>query len=90
MPRDAFWVRKDAVSEDKGGDAQYLFGHSEEETRRLLLQGRLFNPYTRRLLEDAGITSGMKVLDVGSGAGDVALLAAELVGPTTWHRGRGG
>jgi ubiquinone/menaquinone biosynthesis C-methylase UbiE len=47
----------------------------------LLLQGRLFNPYTRRLLDDAGITSGMKVLDVGSGAGDVALLAAELVGP---------
>ncbi len=69
------------MSEDNTADAQYLFGHSEEETRRLLLQGRLFNPYTRRLLEDAGITRGMKVLDVGSGAGDVALLAAELVGP---------
>ncbi len=69
------------MSEDNTADAQYLFGHSEEETRRLLLQGRLFNPYTRRLLEDAGITSGMKVLDTGSGAGDVALLAAELVGP---------
>jgi SAM-dependent methyltransferase len=67
--------------EDNTTDAQYLFGHSEEETRRLLLQGRLFNPYTRRLLEDAGITSRMKVLDVGSSAGDVALLAAELVGP---------
>ncbi len=69
------------MSEDNAADAQYLFGHSEEETRRLLLQGRLFNPYTRRLLEDAGITRGMKVLDVGSGAGDVTLLAAELVGP---------
>ena len=69
------------MSDDNTADAQYLFGHSEEETRRLLLQGRLFNPYTRRLLEDAGITRGMKVLDVGSGAGDVALLAAELVGP---------
>jgi ubiquinone/menaquinone biosynthesis C-methylase UbiE len=69
------------MSEDNTADVQYLFGHSEEETRRLLLQGRLFNPYTRRLLEDAGITRGMKVLDVGSGAGDVALLAAELVGP---------
>ena len=54
------------MSEDNAADAQYLFGHSEEETRRLLLQGRLFNPYTRRLLEDAGITRGMKVLDVGS------------------------
>src|SRR4028118_101482 len=69
------------MSEDNTADVQYLFGHSEEETRRLLLQGRLFNPYTRRLLEDAGITRGMKVLAVGSGAGDVALLAAELVGP---------
>src|SRR3712207_9537188 len=72
-------------------DTQYLFGHSEEETRRLLLQGRLFNLYTRRLLEDAGITRGMKVLDVGSGAGDVTLLAAELVGPdgtvvSSWGR----
>jgi hypothetical protein len=30
------------MSEDNTADAQYLFGHSEEETRRLLLQGRLF------------------------------------------------
>ncbi|MEJ7816543.1 MAG: hypothetical protein WKF53_15335 [Rubrobacter sp.] len=50
------------MSEDNAADAQYLFGHSEEETRRLLQQGRLFNPYTRRLLQDAGIMSGMKVL----------------------------
>jgi SAM-dependent methyltransferase len=58
----------------------YLFGHSGDETQRLQKQARLFNPSARRLLEDAGITSGMKVLDVGSGAGDVALLIAELVG----------
>jgi SAM-dependent methyltransferase len=69
------------MSEAVATNAQYLLGHSEEETRRLLQQGRLFNPYTYRLLKDAGITSGMKVLDVGSGAGDVTLLAAELVGP---------
>src|SRR5205823_4764636 len=31
--------------------------------------------------EDAGIARGMAVLDVGSGAGDSALVAAELVGP---------
>ncbi len=59
----------------------YAFGHSEAETRRLQAQSRLFNPATRRLLEEAGIGPGMRVLDVGSGAGDVALLAAELVGP---------
>jgi SAM-dependent methyltransferase len=60
----------------------YLMGRSEAETRRLMAQHRLYGTFTRRLLEDAGITEGMKVLDVGSGAGDVALLAAELVGPT--------
>jgi ubiquinone/menaquinone biosynthesis C-methylase UbiE len=36
----------------------------------------------RQLLEDAGITTGMRVLDIGSGAGDVALLVADLVGPS--------
>ncbi len=59
----------------------YLFGHSDNETRRLQKQARLFNPSTRRMLQDAGITPGMKVLDVGSGAGDVILLLADLVGP---------
>ena len=35
---------------------------------------------TRRFLQAAGIGTGMKVLDIGSGAGDVALLLADLVG----------
>jgi ubiquinone/menaquinone biosynthesis C-methylase UbiE len=48
----------------------------------LIKQSRLYSVSTRRLFEDAGIRRGMKVLDVGSGAGDVALLVAELVGPT--------
>jgi ubiquinone/menaquinone biosynthesis C-methylase UbiE len=47
----------------------------------LRLQAEMFAPYTVRFLEDAGISGGMKVLDVGTGAGDVALLAADLVGP---------
>jgi len=63
-------------------DPTYLVGRSEEETQRLLRQGQLYGPLTRRLLVDAGVGQGMRVLDVGSGAGDVALLAAELVGPT--------
>ncbi len=33
------------------------------------------------MLDDAGLQAGMRVLDTGTGAGDVALLAAELVGP---------
>jgi SAM-dependent methyltransferase len=59
----------------------YLFGHSAEETDRLLRQARMFGPYTKRLFEEAGIGPGMKVLDVGSGAGDVSLILAEMVGP---------
>ncbi|MBI3650748.1 MAG: methyltransferase domain-containing protein [Acidobacteria bacterium] len=35
---------------------------------------------TERLLIDAGIGAGMRVLDVGCGRGDVSLLAARLVG----------
>ena len=59
----------------------YVLGRSEAETRRLILQSRFHNPFTKWVLEEAGITRGMKVLDIGSGAGDVALLAAGLVGP---------
>ena len=63
-------------------DPTYVVGRSDAETRRLVRQAQLYAPLTRRLLVDAGVGQGMRVLDVGSGAGDVALLAAELVGPT--------
>jgi len=52
------------------------------ERQRLIHQSRLFRPFTKRLFLDAGIGPGMRVLELGSGAGDVALLLAELVGPT--------
>ncbi|HMR68002.1 MAG TPA: class I SAM-dependent methyltransferase [Anaerolineae bacterium] len=59
----------------------YVLGRSTAETQRLIRQAHLYGPLTRQFLIAAGITAGMKVLDVGSGAGDVALLLAELVGP---------
>jgi SAM-dependent methyltransferase len=58
----------------------YALGHSDHELRRLSIQARLVDPITRRFFTEAGITSGMRVLDVGSGVGDVAFVAAELVG----------
>jgi SAM-dependent methyltransferase len=58
----------------------YPLGRGEAETRRLMLQDRIYRPLTRRFFEAAGIGAGMRVLDVGSGAGDVALLVAEMVG----------
>ena len=63
-------------------DQTYLMGRGEAETRRLISQSKLYGRFTRRLLEDAGVEEGMKVLDVGTGAGDLALMAAEMVGPT--------
>ncbi len=68
------------MSEMPSSGEAYAFGHDTEAIQRLLTQGQLLNPFTRRLLEEAGITRGMKVLDVGCGPGDVSLIAAELVG----------
>ena len=49
--------------------------------RRLVLQSQLYESATRGFLTAAGLRAGMRVLDVGSGVGDVALLLADLVGP---------
>lgn len=69
------------MSETSPSDRTYVLGHDPEEIERLVSkQGRILNPFTRRLLEDAGVSRGMKVLDVGCGPGEVSLIAAELVG----------
>jgi ubiquinone/menaquinone biosynthesis C-methylase UbiE len=52
------------------------------ETERLIRQSAFINAFTRALFAEAGIAPGMRVLDTGSGAGDVALIAADMVGPT--------
>ena len=62
-------------------DATYTMGRSAGETERLIEQASLYERVTLRMLRNAGVEPGMKVLDVGSGAGDVAMAAAQLVGP---------
>jgi SAM-dependent methyltransferase len=62
-------------------DDTYVMGRSAEEERRLQRQSAWSARPTRQLFADAGIAPGMKVLDLGSGAGDVAMLAAATVGP---------
>ena len=65
---------------ESSSDRAYTMGRSKEETERLIQQSGLYEDITGRLLRDAGLFTGMKVLDIGSGAGDVAFAAAELVG----------
>jgi|HubBroStandDraft_6_1064221.scaffolds.fasta_scaffold253611_2 SAM-dependent methyltransferase len=64
-----------------GADAEYPLGSDEDELARLDLQGRALAPVTRAIFAAAGIRSGMRVLDLGCGAGDAAFVAAGLVGP---------
>jgi ubiquinone/menaquinone biosynthesis C-methylase UbiE len=62
--------------------ARYVMGHNERERRRLALQASILQPFTESLFQRAGITTGMRVLDIGCGVGDVSLLAARLTGRT--------
>ena len=45
-----------------------------------MLQARIIRPYTERYFRAAGLAPGMRVLELGSGVGDVSLIAAEIVG----------
>ena len=58
----------------------YVLGHDPEELARLERQAAIYGAATRRLFVAAGIAAGQRVLDLGCGAGDVSLLAGELVG----------
>jgi SAM-dependent methyltransferase len=60
----------------------YVLGSTDAEHARLTRQAKTLEPYTKRLFRDAGLGPGQRVLDVGSGVGDVTLLAASLVGET--------
>lgn len=62
--------------------SSYPLESSDRERARLSSQAELLRPLTERLLRNAGACEGASILDLGTGAGDVALLAAEIVGPT--------
>jgi SAM-dependent methyltransferase len=60
----------------------YALGNTHEEHERLAWQAERFDPFTERFFRDAGIGRGQRVLDLGSGAGHVAMLVARIVGPS--------
>jgi SAM-dependent methyltransferase len=69
------------MNKDKETHADYLFAQATDEIRRLKRQAEFLSRFTHYLLDSAGITSRMTVLDVGTGIGDVAFMVAERVGP---------
>jgi len=60
----------------------YALGSTDAEQARLIRQAALLAPFTEEFFRGAGIGPGQRVLDIGSGVGDVAMLAAKLVGPS--------
>ncbi len=60
--------------------SQYALGSTNAEHQRLIRQAAWLAPYTERRFREAGIGPGQRVLDLGSGAGDVAILTAKIVG----------
>ena len=62
-------------------ESGYQLGSHAAELERLDLQGRVLAPATRTILQAAGVRRDMRVLDLGSGAGDAAFAAAGLTGP---------
>jgi trans-aconitate methyltransferase len=65
----------------KLNQSEYVLGYADREQLRLIRQARVLAPFTERLFQDAGIASGMRVLDIGCGMGNVTMLAAGFVGP---------
>ena len=74
--------RKSEIRVSGPDSRPYVLGESEAEFRRLEMQSAFIRDLTEDVLKRAGLRPGMRVLDIGCGVGDVALLAGELVGPT--------
>jgi ubiquinone/menaquinone biosynthesis C-methylase UbiE len=60
----------------------YVLPRSSTEYDRLREQARIYEQATRRVLERAGLGTGMSCLDVGCGPGAVMEIMGELVGAT--------
>jgi SAM-dependent methyltransferase len=62
--------------------SHYALGNTDGEHERLIRQATILAPLTERFFRQAGIGPAQRVLELGSGVGDVAMLAARIVGPS--------
>jgi len=71
-----------SIISNRSSSYSYALGYTKAEHGRLMRQAELIAPVTERLFREAGIGAGHRVLDLGSGLGDVSMLVARLVGPS--------
>ena len=76
MTHESHAVRSSASSKQP----DYVLGTTDRERRRLVQQAELLREMTLGVFRAAGLAPGMRVLDIGCGSGDVAMLAADLAG----------
>jgi SAM-dependent methyltransferase len=74
-------VRRYAAPIEMSDPTDYVLQSEREELERLEHQSGALEPATRLHLGMSGIGAGMRVLDLGTGIGDVAFLASAMVGP---------
>jgi ubiquinone/menaquinone biosynthesis C-methylase UbiE len=75
-------VQSAAIMTTTNPGLSYTLGSTAAEHERLIRQAARLAPFTERFFRDAGVGPGQRVLDIGSGVGDVAMLGAKLVGPS--------
>jgi 2-polyprenyl-3-methyl-5-hydroxy-6-metoxy-1,4-benzoquinol methylase len=68
------------MNNQTGSPDRYPLGYSDDEAHRLAVQAAYFEDLTADVLRRAGLTPGMRVLDLGCGIGDVSMLAGAMVG----------
>ena len=60
----------------------YILATGGKDVQRLRLLHEVYGPGTEAALQRVGLRPGMRVLEVGSGSGNIACWVAEQVGPT--------
>ena len=60
----------------------YALGYTNSDHGRLIRQAARMASLHRTIVPEAKISAGQRVLDLGSGVGDVSMLLARIVGPS--------
>jgi SAM-dependent methyltransferase len=62
--------------------ADYVLGHPEDQLDYQGVLSHAFQTFTLQAFAESGLGRGTHILEIGSASGDLAILAAEFVGPS--------